>query len=321
MNMRVLGSIFATTTLVIACSGGGGSGEGGGGGGASTAGSFATQYCDSTGAVCCPKQGKTYSGETCRALFSLAGVQEGVTFDAAAADQCIAAVRAAQSQPTFCDDLGGDAVNKICDGVYKQTGGQKQPGEACQKNADCVEDPGGDTDCAYIYKSGESKRLCQVKLRAKEGDECVGDRAASSQGVSISGSSEAPRLGICWEADGLYCTGSSSSSNTAKRTCAKKIPVDGTCDPSARSACVAGTRCDFATKKCILLAAVGAPCGSSNPCVEDAHCDTAAQTCAANVPPGGACTTNNECGSGGSCTNGKCRASSNLGVSLFMCSQ
>lgn len=315
--MRSLGFILLTTALVIACSGGGGSSEGG-----SSSNTFATQYCDLTGGVCCPKQGKTYSGETCRALFSLAGVQEGVTYDAVAAEQCLAGVRAAQSQPAFCEDLGGDAVNSVCDRVYKQTGGLKQPGDTCAKNADCAPDPAGDTDCAYIFASGESKRICQLELRAKEGDECVGDKTTSRKGsFTSSGNSDAARIGICWESDGLYCAGSSGSASTTKRTCAKKVPVDGPCKSNEGAACVAGTTCDFTANKCLLLAAVGAKCGGTIRCVDDAHCDAASKTCAANIAAGGACTTNVQCGSAGSCTNGKCQGGGNLGVSLFFCSQ
>ncbi|MBX3231950.1 MAG: hypothetical protein KIT84_12290 [Labilithrix sp.] len=320
MTTRVRSFFFgvvATTSAIVACSGGGGTS---GGGGATTS-SFATEYCDILGGTCCPKQGKTYNGGTCRALLALGGASEDVAFDAARADACLAALRSAQSAPTFCEDLGGKAVDDTCDGVYTRTGsGTKQPGAVCESDAECAPDPSGDVECVFSSSSdGGTSRTCVVYVRAKENDTCLGDKATSpfdGTSTSTTASGDGPRREVCWEADGLYC---SYGRGGEPRVCKKRSAIGEACEGYGQNSCVAGALCGSGAT-CVAFGEVGEDCAATGACVRGAFCDPNTQKCGVTIPPGGACTRNVECGTFGSCTNGKCEGGS-LGVGLFFCSQ
>ncbi|MBX3231951.1 MAG: hypothetical protein KIT84_12295 [Labilithrix sp.] len=277
---RGFGGALATTALVVACGGGSG---GGGGGGASTSSAFIASFCDVIGS-CCPKVDKTYNQQKCVNLYN-AIIGEAGTYDPAKGQTCLDALRAAQSQPAFCndDDDDDDTQSQACEDVFKEAapaGGTKQPGELCDGEGQCAAQPDGEVECASFSTGQATTRKCQVQVRAKEGDACVGDKEDEDSFV-FSGSDDAPRVGVCWRPDGLSCD---------------------------------------REKKCAKLVAEGGECGFSfgnNPCVKGAYCKSDTKKCTPVLKRGEACTSSEECGAIG-CFNGKCGGESSSGAGLAL---
>ena len=325
-SFRIFGGLAVVALVVAACGGGGGSdGDGGGLGGADA---FVAQYCDIYG-PCCAKSGRTYDAPKCRAVLgAFAGLS---TYDPGAGQQCLDAVRAESNSASFCDSgLSKDADAK-CDDVFKQapSNGTKKPGEPCEDARECATSPEGDVTCSLFATQDTSVRQCQLKVRGKEGEDCVGEKEEGDDGVTVtssSGSGEGappPRVVVCWISDGLFCESTSGSGSTRTRKCARIQDVGGPCASSSTHACVEAAYCDTAKNVCAARKAAGEPCGpfSSKECVDKHYCPSSTSTCTPSVPTGGACTKSEEC-ERGSCVNGKCgSALGSSGATLFVCAQ
>ena len=89
-----LGSLLAVAA-VVAC----GSSDSGGSGGSSSSDNFITQYCELLN-PCCQRAGLPTDGKQCRTLYT--AVAGSAEYDAAAGEQCLAAIRRTSSTADFC---------------------------------------------------------------------------------------------------------------------------------------------------------------------------------------------------------------------------
>lgn len=262
---------------------------------------------------CCSKAGRPSDGSQCRAFL---GAFAGGSYDAAAGDKCLAEVRAASKQPTFCDD---GFSTPSCDEVFGPSNtGTKKPGETCEQDDECAPSTEGKVRCASLYlSSGATIRKCQVTLVGKAGDSpCVGNvKGSTTWWVSSYDATDVPPRGYtCNEKDGIRC-------DSKSLTCTPIPKIGEACEPYSSDACVAGAYCDRTTKLCTARKAVGDACEtfSSEQCVEDAYCDSTTNKCTAALEDGAACTKSEQCKSS-SCVNSKCAKSisGDLGLA-FLC--
>jgi hypothetical protein len=297
----------ATASIVVACSSGSGSTAG-----AADSGTFVAEIC-ALYAPCCGKVNKPTDGAQCRAFYGAA--TSASKYDSAKGSDCLAELRALQSNTDFCEN--GTSKATSCKRAFKQgSGGTKAPGEDCADDGECAPSAEGEAECATSYgSSATTTKACQIQVDGKEGDTpCVATRDGNTTfgvGSFTSGDAGAPRPPakgyVCDLANKVFCDSKTDA-------CTKIQEVGATCDTSNTRACVAGAYCDFATKKCLARLAVGADCSKSpSSCVEKSTCDTATKTCLAGLPDGSPCTSGSKCGSS-SCINGKCGGSSSGGL-------
>jgi hypothetical protein len=283
-----LGSLLAVAA-VVAC----GSSDSGGSGGSSSSDNFITQYCELLN-PCCQRAGLPTDGKQCRTLYT--AVAGSAEYDAAAGEQCLAAIRRTSSTADFCTTSQSPPE---CSKVYKDKGGgTKQPGEQCSQDADCASSAEGEVECNTHFVGSSTEKKCQLRIKGKEGDKsCLGTVTGTTTSLGF-GSSEFVAKGyLCHTSEGLYC-------DSKTRACTKIVPIGGACAESQQ--CVTEAYCDFAGKKCVELGKEGADCTGSSTCAKGLGCDTAAtQKCKALKKEGEACTASQEC-STSNCTNGKC---------------
>ena len=302
MLARTVAFGIFTTACVMACSSGGS-----GTGSASSAQSFVQQYCALTSG-CCEKQGKKPDQLKCEQFYTVFTAQ--AAYDPIKGQQCLDASRA---DATLCEG-SSDATDAACEGVFEQSGaaaGSKQPGEDCEDDDECASSNDGDVDCSFRSSNGATIRKCQVQVRAKENDDCVGDKRVGDSFTS-GGSSELDRVGICWEADGLYC-------DFQSKKCVKRVAVGDPCQ-SFSVQCVTGARCDTTDRVCVALKGSGETCTPSEStfdaeCQEKLYCSESTSKCTPVLAAGAACTKDVECRPGG-CVNGKCSGGSST---LLIC--
>ncbi|MBI2395300.1 MAG: hypothetical protein HYV09_37370 [Deltaproteobacteria bacterium] len=302
-----LASGFALSMVVggvvagVACSSGGSD---------SSSESFISAMCQEY-MPCCAKAGRPSDGAQCRAFL---GAFAGTGYDAAAADKCLADVRANRSSPTFCEDGMSPAS---CDGVFSGgSGGTKKPGETCSGEDECAPSAEGKVRCASLYMSGGSTiKKCQVTIVGKAGDSpCVGTVDGNVTWWTTSTATDIPPKGYtCNVKDGIRC-----DSTTYKCTTIPKIGE--TCESYSSNSCTSDAYCDSSTKKCAARKAIGQPCEtySSDQCVDGAYCDSTTKQCTAALADGAPCTSTESCKSR-SCVNNKCAASGSgdLGLALL----
>jgi hypothetical protein len=231
---------------------------------------FTEQYCDLHEGFCCTQQGKTFDKGSCNLLLAFAAMS---SFDQAAADACLAGLRAAQSSPTFCSDHGGAAVSDKCDAVYPRTGGGSPPGGTCDTDRDCAPVPNGEVSCLFSSSNGTTTHMCQAQIRGTDGADCQGERAANSS-FAVAASKD-PTVTICWEADNLSC-------NATTKKCTPRSKADEACDVYDRGSCVTGFHCDQVKKTCQPDTPVGGACDALAPsCGPTAQCSNGTCTVAA----------------------------------------
>jgi hypothetical protein len=85
------------------------------------------------------------------------------TYDPAAGDTCLVALRAAAAQPGFCETTALRPVE--CDPAFGQTG-TLAPGAPCGSDNDCAPSSEGRVACF----NADVTRNCQVQIRGKAGD-------------------------------------------------------------------------------------------------------------------------------------------------------
>jgi hypothetical protein len=295
---RAFSSVAFVSGALFACSGGGGST----GGSASDSSSFASEYCGIFGS-CCGKAGYPSDGAQCRSYFNNAA--GGREYNAAKGEECLAGFRAASSQPDFCEK---GETPPACSEVFRTPGGGAAPGATCEQDEDCASSTEGEVECHSSSTGGALTRICQVQVRGKEGDACVGTKDGSSSvsfGSSGSGGPP-PKVTFCNTADNLAC-----DNETDK--CTRIQDVGGPCSSSGSLsyACVKTAYCDTQQKKCAARLPAGADCAasfSSDACADKHYCDQATKKCTAKLAQGAPCERSDQCESN-TCTNKKCEAS------------
>ncbi len=307
-GLRFFSSVALVGGALIACSGGGGST----GSGAGDSSSFASQYCEIF-SQCCGKAGYPTDGVQCRNFVDKSA--SGREYDAAKAEECLAGYRADSSRPDFCEK---STSIPACSEVYKKAGGGAAPGATCSDDDDCAPSAEGDVDCASYSSNGATTRICQVRVRAKEGETCIGTKDGSITSTSGAGGAPPPKIGICHTEDNLHCESAGTSTNgQTERKCARIQDVGGPCTSSSSFACVKTAYCNTTTKQCAARLPLDGDCGTSsggfgsNVCQDKLSCDQATKKCVQGLADGAACERSDQCESK-SCVNKKCEKSSGL---------
>jgi hypothetical protein len=279
--------------------------------GAGSITAFGQQYSEvvcSGFASCCAETGQPVDKGQCQQLFQYqisefeAGIGSGkYTYDAAAANECLAAVRA-------LSNLCTEEPPEVCDRVTKGTVGAN---ERCDDDAECAVPPGGGHATCNYSDEAEYGR-CEQTLRGKVGDDCqqtCEDQAGS--GWSCFGSGEDPVNGVgtaCFRNDGLEC-------DPGTKKCIALGAAGEAC--SFDDDCGQGLYCrsDLESSTCTALGAAGAACTSNSACESD-YCDPS-NVCAAPLAAGAVCDPNAErdpCGADGRCSEeGKCEENALFG--------
>lgn len=255
---------------------------------------FADEYCGEV-AKCCKKFAMG-DGGMCRTLFGMPGAEDA--YDKSAGNACLAETRALVAAGTFCSPP--ENASSPCESVFEDRGGGKQqPGQTCDFDSDCAPASAGTVACASTYDGSDWTSKCQVRLRGKAGDPCLGTQDGdlfSSIGSATSGDI-APQGYVCHTADGLECTSG---------TCASLATVGGTCSYS--DDCVRDAFCEGTNRQCVARVAAGAACtgGDDVECVDGYYCPaTSPRQCTATLPLGATCGAGAECQSG-NCESGAC---------------
>jgi hypothetical protein len=288
--------------------GSGGSGYGGSGyGGSGNPGSgFLYDLCKLL-APCCADAGLKSDPNLCAQMY--ASAVAGMQYDAQAGAACEAAIKTASNNGTVCAVATLEATS-ACDGVYKGTGGTRQPGETCDKDSDCAQQPTGTPECLNGYDSTTQSNFesCTNVFDGKAGDTpCVGYKTEKYTVYTVSG--KPPTVGyVCDKAQALTC-------DTTTKACKALAKVGEACSWS--DDCVDGAWCS--TQLCQAKVGVGQPCTTSeSQCDATTYCSDA-KVCTTLVENGQPCKTSGECKSA-SCTNGACKASADLSL-MFICQQ
>ncbi|AUX27662.1 uncharacterized protein SOCEGT47_082600 [Sorangium cellulosum] len=204
-------------------------------------------FCDGLGS-CCTALSRTFDRASCEAnartlIAKRAPVSDDVRFDPAAAEQCLANIRAAL--PT-CSGIEDEPCGRIYVGTLA-------PGEACDRYDECAPIPGGRTYCLDV---------CKAARRAAEGESCVRTCRSENEcgvltGEPIPDIMSLTTRGECFAEDGLACVGG---------VCVRA--------PGQGAACLDGWLCDRGldcdNDTCVPLPAVGEPCTSR--CASGAYC-------------------------------------------------
>ena len=224
------------------------------------AASSGAALCTDLGA-CCSAEGHAYDlakcsqtmNEVIQAFLIDPAEKEGAEYDAQAAGDCLAWLRASAKSCSF-----GEAP-VACDRIYV---GVKQPGIACEGDIGCAPVPGAD-----VYCEGE----CIATPRGKQGDACNGTCTDHGDGESCSGSSSQAGAATCWTNDGVFCG--------QDGTCQALLAIGAPC---SFEGCVATAYCSNGT--CAPRLGAGEVCaGEYDACAAGLSCSQAG-VCIANEP-------------------------------------
>jgi hypothetical protein len=215
------------------------------------------------------------------------------SFDPAAGDACLAAVRRRQGSAEFCAglerptgielDVSWAAVPE-CVAVFVPAG-ETPPTRACATDAECE---AGANGAAFCFTSG----TC-VQTSGRAGDRCFGDfrRDLLSRSLGLY-SGAMPDVFLCDNDKQLRC-------DSITRTCVP-IQARAVAAPCADDLdCAADGYCSSTSNACAVRLPVGAACTGSEQC--QAVCDLTTQRCADALPSGAACS-----GDVGLCSTGNC---------------
>jgi hypothetical protein len=297
----------------IACVAIGLAGSCGDGGGAGSADAFVGSYCDLF-TPCCAKASLRSDGQSCRAL--LGALAPVGSYDKQKGEACLAEMKAAAARSDFCDS-SSSSTPAVCDQVFNNSGGTKQPGETCDEDSDCAASAEGKVECMSNFSAGAQVRKCQVQLHGKLGDTpCGGTVKGKSTYYEGSAGADVPsKVVLCYDVDGLRCDGS------PKACIAYKAVGEACLSNGTFGDCVATAYCDSAQHKCAARKPTGAACGGASAssqyeCVMGNYCTTAGM-CAAQLALDAACTTDNQCLTD-NCVNGSCKANGgDFGLALL----
>lgn len=236
------------------------------------AGSVTAAFCDGLDA-CCAARSNAFDRSACESgvsglLAQLAPDPEALRFDAAAAEQCLASVRAALPS---CAGIDLEPCNRVYVGTVAT-------GEPCDRDAQCAPVEGSRVYC---------QQVCKAARRAAEGEACARTCRSETDCGTLPGEPPSNVVnevswGECFTEDGLGCVGGA---------CVRG-PRDGACLGGA--VCDRGFECRDGT--CTALAAIGQPCTSSR-CVDGSYC-SASEVCEAEIANGERCLEEEGCASG-----------------------
>ncbi len=253
---------------------------------------FADAYCGEV-AKCC-KQLELGNGGMCRALYDIPGAESA--YNKSAGQACLAEMRALVAAGTFCDPPSNPS--SPCESVFESDSGKRRPGETCDFDSDCAPASDGEVACASAYDGDERISKCQVRLRGKVGDACVGTRDGDTLWTAGSGVDDVePRAYVCDTADGVECS---------TGTCVALAAVGQTC--SFSDECVRDAFCDDTRQECTARLASSAPCTGADAmeCVAGHYCPASSpRQCVPTLPFGSPCGADPECTSL-SCESGAC---------------
>jgi len=271
--MRMSIPVLATCAVLFSCKDDPPPSDGGGDGGVVPAevASFVAELCELY-ASCC-SEGTSTKDECLETTTERARKD---AFDAQAAEFCLASVRAEAKASTFCVRAPTDVA---CSAVLKSKS-PKEPGAACTSSRECGSGPDGLGLCI--------DRKCRRVTRGKEGDACIGTRAADDLDTLVAPPEEATAL--CYASDGLHCSEES-------RKCEKRGGVGSPCSGSDLS-CVDDAWCPTTTNECVPRTAAGESCTDAFECAPGHQCANDGEgggACVAFVGEGGACERGDEC--------------------------
>jgi hypothetical protein len=249
--MKSFASLLVVPLIMLAC--GGDDDE------ASDSSAFVEAYCRELTPCCgAGENGKT-PGSGCTQIYGTMGFV--ADYDAAKGSACLNEVKAGKADAAFCTKVAQLAPS--CDGVFKirsSSNGTKQPGEECETETECAPSAEGEVKCAFKSIEGDAlKQACQIEVIGKVGDTCQGVRTAN--GGSLKNSNEAPPKVTLCDLATSYC-----SRTTQKCEPVKTVGADCTGTDTYECGLPTGSRCDYATKKCIALKNDGDACKSSSEC-------------------------------------------------------
>jgi hypothetical protein len=225
---------------------------------------IASLMCDSIGS-CCRNAGFPVDVAQCKQVTAAELEEElfeelepGVTYDAQAAGDCLAA-----AEPLLvCGDTNADVP--ACERIFR---GSVALGQPCTSSRQCKRSDGQQVACTS--EDGLSAEVCverEIARRGKAGDACNSTCYEGDECVSFDEPVPAPGPGgtplptpeyvTCHRDDGLYC------SSTA--TCAPLVQEGFAC--TDYGACAGGSFCDFQTQLCSPPRDNGAPCQGDDEC-------------------------------------------------------
>jgi hypothetical protein len=194
-----MGRVLLLFTLIVACS----EDEG-----KAPEDEYAGRYAEAKCEVlepCCKANGLSFKRDTCvvgGAGFVQTGVDRakavGATYDARAADECIARTR------ELTRSCSADDASSVCSRVFR---GTKAAGATCTSDVECAPDGTNRGHCRGASLDGSKQGTCVVLTSpAKVGDVCAGDAA---------------RLADCARSE-LQC-------DLATSLCKELTPIGGNC--------------------------------------------------------------------------------------------
>jgi hypothetical protein len=237
---------------------------------------FASAYCD-TIAPCCTKAEIPYSDPY-------------TTYDAAAAGNCLAALKQAMQA---CKSPDSGLENSACGEIFK---GSLANGTACTQSVDCVSGYCRlDSDGVTRACADPSSPTAAQPAHGKAGDACGGDCFESTTTFSGVSTSQMlceetniavphPALPFCYASEGVHCS-------PASETCEAFPALGGACPDGV---CGTGAYCDSATLVCTAPHDSG-PCQFSQECSAKSYCDELTRQCLAKKPDGYSCSSDDEC--------------------------
>lgn len=268
---------------------------------------FIHDYCDLM-MPCCAQAGLSADAGACRELLS--AFSFGSSFNQSSGDKCLAAMRAASSNPDFCN-LDDDIVQDdgACEAVFStgSSGGSVAPGGACESDFDCASTAQGEGECHHHWEGEEQGWTCVAVADGQAGSTpCIGTRDGAMTSYTYTG--RPPLLGyVCDAANGVYCD-QESTECTAMKT------VGEACSYADR--CVEAAYCNSEAGTCEARKPIGADCSIyTSECESSAYCSESGQ-CAAKRTNGESCTSYEQCMSN-SCNDNVC-APDDLGL-MFIC--
>jgi len=239
---------------------------------------FVRDFCAVNEPCCASLKGQ---GNTC--VTETTAFARGKAYDATKAKACIDALKVDAKTAAYCGQ--GPSIT-TCGGVFKNAG-SKNANEACKTNADCSN--GGAPDADGLCLGAGDKAKCRQVKHGKEGDACVGTRAAGKTDELVTIPDGATSL--CFISDGLVCDSKSSK-------CVKRGEVGATCSPSSLGACLDTAFCSRNTEQCTARVGADAPCEDADQCLAGFTCGNDGEgngVCLALAREGGACIRGDEC--------------------------
>ncbi|HWP07697.1 MAG TPA: hypothetical protein VNN72_18225 [Polyangiaceae bacterium] len=256
---------------------------------------FASSFCEAIG-PCCMRGGFAYTQSTCtgaaqaylEALVSEALRYPGVSYNEAAAGDCIAAYAAAARACTDPTLLEGD--NNPCGNIFK---GTIPVGGHCSQDRECIQSEDAYVQCdAGVCTSDPDGFVSVGDVHAHLGEACGASCARDGSSTSCSYMGTSANNKGCWEEDGLYCSDAG--------VCAS-VPKLGEACPDY--ACATDSYCGGSV--CVASIASG-PCPSYIECLHTSYCDSDTQMCIPLKANGAACNYDSECSSA-NCEGDVCR--------------